>query len=299
MNSFRKLKIAIIGSGNIGTDLLVKSMRSDFITCTLFAGRNLNSLGMKSANTLGVAISDRGIEAIASNPDICDLVFDCTSAQAQVEHWEILKKLGKIVIDMTPAKLGVLCVPAINAQECAKGIEGAININMITCGGQVSIPIAYAISQVHPQIEYIEVASSIASRSAGPATRHNLDEYVETTQAALQKFSGAKKTKAILILNPAVPPIDMQTTIYAKIIHPDIEKIRASVLKMVEKIGQYVPGYKLIVEPSLDSDRIITTIKVLGAGDYLPPYAGNLDIINCAAISMAELIAKSPQAGNV
>jgi acetaldehyde dehydrogenase (acetylating) len=298
MNSLNKLKIAIIGSGNIGTDLLIKSMRSDFITCTLFAGRNLNSLGMKRANTLGIPISDRGIGAIIENPEICDLVFDCTSAQAHIEHWEILKKMGKAVIDMTPAKLGSLCVPAINAIECAKVVGGEININMITCGGQVSIPIAYAISQVHPQIEYIEVASSIASRSAGPATRHNLDEYVETTEAALQKFSGAKKTKAILILNPAIPPIDMQTTIYAKIVNPDIKKIRKSVEEMVKKIGQYVPGYQLTVWPTIDVDRIITTIKVLGAGDYLPQYAGNLDIINCAAISMAELISKSRSTGS-
>lgn len=286
-----KMKIAIIGSGNIGTDLLIKSMRSEFVTCSLFAGRNLNSLGMKRANELGVPISDRGVEAIVNQPDICELVFDCTSAQAQVEHWALLKKLGKVVIDMTPAKLGDLCVPAINANECLS--EGPLNINMITCGGQVSIPIAYAISEVHKEIEYIEVASSIASRSAGPATRQNLDEYVETTQAALKQFSGAKKTKAILILNPAVPPIDMQTTIYAKIINPDISKIRDSVKIMVEKIKKYVPGYQLIVEPTSDGDRVITTIKVLGAGDYLPQYAGNLDIINCAAISMAELIART------
>jgi acetaldehyde dehydrogenase len=291
MNSFKKLKIAIIGTGNIGTDLLVKSMRSDFITCTLFSGRNFNSLGMKRAISCGVEVSDRGIEAIKINPEICDLVFDCTSAQAQVEHWNVLKNLGKIVIDMTPAKLGALCVPAINAQDCL--LEGFQNINMVTCGGQVSIPIAYAISRVQKNIEYIEVASSIASKSAGPATRHNLDEYIETTEAALKQFSGAKKTKAILILNPATPPIDMQTTIYAKIENPDIALIRASVSRMVKKINEYVPGYRLVVEPTLDGDRVITTIKVLGAGDYLPQYAGNLDIINCAAISMAELIAKS------
>ena len=291
VKSPRKLKIAIIGSGNIGTDLLVKSTRSEFVECTLFAGRNLNSLGMKRANGLGVAISDRGIEAIINQPEICDLVFDCTSAQAHIEHWAALEKLRKIVIDMTPAKLGELCVPAINADACVS--KGAQNINMITCGGQASIPIAYAISQVHKEIEYIEVASSIASRSAGPATRHNLDEYVETTEAALKKFSGAKKTKAILILNPATPPIDMQTTIYAKVHNPDIGRIQEAVLKMVNKICQYVPGYKLIVEPTIDGDRIFTTIKVIGMGDYLPQYAGNLDIINCAAISMAELIAKS------
>jgi acetaldehyde dehydrogenase (acetylating) len=219
------------------------------------------------------------------------LVFDCTSAQAHAQHWTILKKLGKTVIDMTPAKLGELCVPAINADECLSNKDQ--NINMITCGGQVSIPIAYAISKVHSNIEYIEVASSIASRSAGPATRQNLDEYVETTQAALKKFSGALFTKAILILNPAIPPIDMQTTIYAKIKDPNIEKICESVEGIVRKITQYVPGYRVLVPPTIEGDRVVTTIKVLGVGDYLPQYAGNLDIINCAAISMAELVAKS------
>ena len=291
MNIQNKLKVAIIGSGNIGTDLLMKSLRSDFITCTLFAGRNFNSAGMKKAIGIGVPISDRGIEAIVNDPQICDLVFDCTSAQAHIDHWATLDKLGKIVIDMTPAKLGALCVPAINAIECID--EGVRNLNMITCGGQVSIPIAYAISQVHHDIDYIEVASSIASRSAGPATRYNLDEYVETTQDALRQFSGARRAKAILILNPAVPPIDMQTTIYAKISNPDLPAIQASVEAMVKKLNQYVPGYQILLAPTIEGNKVVTTIKVLGAGDYLPQYAGNLDIINCAAISMAELIAKS------
>jgi acetaldehyde dehydrogenase len=291
MNNLKKLKIAIIGTGNIGTDLLMKSLRSESISCTLFAGRNFNSAGLKKANSLGVAISDRGIEAIVSNPAICDLVFDCTSAQAHVDHWDALKKIGKFVIDMTPAKLGALCVPAINADECIA--DGDRNINMITCGGQVSIPIAYAISQVHQNIEYIEVASSIASRSAGPATRANLDEYVETTQDALRKFSGVKRAKAILILNPAVPPIDMQTTIYAKINNPDLPVILNSVGEMVKKINMYVPGYQILLPPTIEGNKVVTTIKVLGAGDYLPQYAGNLDIINCAAISMAEMIAQS------
>lgn len=291
MTSFKKLKIAIIGTGNIGTDLMVKVMRSEHMTCTLFAGRNFNSAGMKRANALGVTISDRGIEAIANDPTICDVVFDCTSAHAHTEHWAILNRLGKTVIDMTPAKLGELCVPAINASECLA--TGARNINMITCGGQSSIPIAYAIAQVQPDIDYVEVASSIASRSAGPATRHNLDEYIETTQEALQRFSGARHAKAILVLNPANPPIDMQTTIYAKIANPDLPAIQASVAAMVEKLKQYVPGYQLIVAPTLEGGKVITTIKVLGAGDYLPQYAGNLDIINCAAIAMAERIAQS------
>jgi acetaldehyde dehydrogenase len=291
MSSFNILKIAIIGTGNIGTDLMVKVMRTPGMTCTLFAGRNFNSTGMKRANALGVPISDRGIEAIVNNPAICDVVFDCTSAHAHMEHWPILDKLGKTVIDMTPAKLGELCVPAINAEECVA--TGARNVNMVTCGGQASIPIAYAISQVHSHIEYIEVASSIASRSAGPATRKNLDEYIETTQDALMALTGAKHTKAILILNPAMPPIDMQTTIYAKIANPDLLSIQVAVNDMVEKIKQYVPGYKLILPPTLQDNKIVVTVKVVGAGDYLPQYAGNLDIINCAAIAMAELIAKS------
>lgn len=291
MPSSHKLKIAIIGTGNIGTDLMVKVMRSAHMTCTLFAGRNFNSAGMKRANALGVTISDRGIEAIIHDPAICDVVFDCTSAHAHTGHWAILNQLGKTVIDMTPAKLGELCVPAINATQCLA--TGARNINMITCGGQSSIPIAYAISQVHGDIDYIEVASSIASRSAGPATRHNLDEYIETTQDALQKFSGARRAKAILILNPANPPIDMQTTIYAKIADPDLGAIQASVAAMVEKLKQYVPGYQLIVPPTVEGGKVITTVKVLGAGDYLPQYAGNLDIINCAAIAMAERIAQA------
>ncbi|MFC0167417.1 acetaldehyde dehydrogenase (acetylating) [Pseudoduganella danionis] len=291
MTSSDKLKIAIIGSGNIGTDLMIKAMRSQHLQCTLFAGRNFNSAGMKRASQLGVPISDRGIEAILSDPSICDLVFDATSAQAHVAHWAALKQLGKTVIDMTPAKLGEFCIPAINAQACLD--SGAANINMITCGGQSSIPIAAAIGMVHPNIEYIEVASSIASRSAGPATRANLDEYIDTTEEALQRFSGAQRAKAILILNPASPPIDMQTTIYAKIANPDLAAIRASVDAMVAQLKTYVPGYALIVPPTIEGDRIITTIKVVGAGDYLPQYAGNLDIINCAAIAMAEMLARA------
>jgi acetaldehyde dehydrogenase len=291
MSQARKTRIAIIGSGNIGTDLLVKVMRSQHLTCTLFAGRNFNSAGMKRASQLGVPISDRGIEAIVADPSICEVVFDATSAHAHIEHWAVLEKLGKTVIDMTPAKLGEFCIPAINAQACLD--TGTRNIIMITCGGQSSIPIANAISQNHPGIEYIEVASSIASRSAGPATRANLDEYIETTEKALQRFTGAKRAKAILILNPANPPIDMQTTIYAKIANPDLPAIRASVETMVELLKTYVPGYQLIVPPIVEGGRVITTIKVMGNGDYLPRYAGNLDIINCAAVAMAEMIATS------
>lgn len=286
-----KLKVAIIGTGNIGTDLLVKIMRSEFLTCTLFAGRTLDSIGMKRASTMDVLISDKGIQAIVENPDICDVVVDCTSAQSHIEHWAILEVLGKTVIDMTPAKLGELCVPALATQSWSP--DTVYNVNMITCGGQTTTPIAYALSQVHKHIDYIEVASSIASLSAGPATRKNLDEYVDTTEEALRTFSGAKRSKAILILNPANPPIDMVTTIYAKIANPDANRITESVNSMVETIRQYVPGYQLLVPPIIKDDTVTITVKVLGAGDHLPQYAGNLDIINCAAIRVLELISKS------
>lgn len=289
----QKIRVAILGTGNIGTDLLIKVMRSDFLECVLFAGRNLRSDGMQKASQLGVKISDQGLDAITQHAENIDIVFDATSAAAHMEHWPILKKLGKIVIDMTPAKLGELCVPAINTEHIIE--SSTQNINMITCGGQASVPIASAIAAVENNIEYIEVVSSIASRSAGPATRANLDEYIETTEQALKKFSRAKQTKAILILNPARPPIDMQTTIYAKIANPDLPAIQASVEAMMARITQYVPGYQLIVPPTIDGNKIMTTVKVLGNGDYLPRYAGNLDIINCAAIGIAERIAIQQQ----
>jgi acetaldehyde dehydrogenase (acetylating) len=287
--AIKKARVAILGTGNIGTDLLIKVMRSEALECTLFVGRNLRSDGMQKATHLGVTISDRGINAIVQHDHEIDIVFDATSATAHLEHLPVLKRLGKTVIDLTPAKVGDLCVPAINANAVIT--SGVQNINMITCGGQASVPIANAIAAVH-NIDYIEVASSIASRSAGPATRANLDEYIETTEQALIKFSRAKQAKAILILNPARPPIDMQTTIYAKISNPDIRAIRASVEEMMGRVNQYVPDYQLIVPPTVNGGRVMTTIKVLGNGDYLPRYAGNLDIINCAAIGIAERIAR-------
>ncbi len=286
----RKTRVAILGTGNIGTDLLIKAMRSDLLECTLFVGRNFRSDGMQKASNLGVNVSDRGLDGIVAQADNIDIVFDATSAAAHFEHWPVLQGLGKTVIDMTPAKIGELCVPAINADQIVSG--RTMNINMITCGGQASVPIANAIAAVQDDIEYIEVASSISSRSAGPATRANLDEYIETTEQALIDFSGAKQSKAILILNPARPPIDMQTTIYAKIRKPDLAAIRDSVDKMMARIIAYVPGYQLIVPPTVEGGKIMTTVKVLGNGDYLPRYAGNLDIINCAAIGIAEAIAR-------
>jgi acetaldehyde dehydrogenase (acetylating) len=283
-----KLKVAILGSGNIGTDLLIKIQRSEYLECVLFIGRNLSSPGMAKAISLGVKVSDQSINAIVKDPDCCDLVFDATSAKDAQHHWAILKKLGKIVVDMTPAKVGGLCIPAVNLNDAI----AQQNVNMVTCGGQASIPIAYLIGQTHPEVEYIEVVSSIASRSAGPATRLNLDEYIETTEEGVRLFSGAKRAKAILNLNPANPCIDMQTTIFAKVINPNIEALTLAVEAMVKNINSYVPGYQLLVSPLYENGRIVVMVKAQGLGDYLPKYAGNLDIINCAAIAVAEEYAK-------
>jgi len=288
MKSNQKLKVAIIGSGNIGTDLLIKIMRSELLECTYFVGRNFSSPGISKASSMGIRVSDQSIDAIVREPDCCDLIFDATSAKDATYHWSILKALGKIVIDMTPAKLGIMCIPAVNLEDALK----EQNINMVTCGGQASSPIAYVIGQLVKDIEYVEVVSSIASRSAGPATRINLDEYIETTEAAVKKFSGAAETKAILNLNPAVPCVDMQTTIFARTSQPDMDALKKEITKMVAKIANYVPGYSLLVEPIYEHGRIAVLVKVQGLGDYLPKFAGNLDIINCAAIEVAEAYAR-------
>jgi len=277
------LKVAVLGSGNIGTDLLMKIIRSPYLECSLFIGRHLNSPGMNKASSLGIKISDLSIEAIENNPSCCDLVFDATSALDHKKHWPVLKKLKKKVIDMTPSGIGEMCVPALNIEHCLN----FDNVNMITCGGQSSIPLTYVIGKTQCDVEYIEVVSTIASRSAGPATRINLDEYIGTTEKGIKMFSGCSNVKAILTLSPAQPPIDMQTTVFAKIKKPDIAKLKEEASSMVRKIQTYVPGYQLVIPPMLESDRVVMMVKVQGLGDYLPKYAGNMDIINCAAIAMA------------
>lgn len=284
-----KLKVAILGTGNIGTDLLIKIMKSDYIECSVFVGRNLLSKGMSKAVNLGVRVSDQSIEFLKNNPELYDLVFDATTASEHIKHAKIFKELNKIAIDLTPAKVGILCVPSVNLSEALQ----VTNINTITCGGQASIPLAYTLGQVHPNIEYIEVVSAIASKSAGPGTRANLDEYVETTEAGIKQFSKCQKAKVMLILNPAIPCIDMQTTIQATIKDPDMDLITVEINKMVANIQKYVPGYRLLVPPTYEGGRLIMTVKVKGLGDYLPSYAGNLDIINCAAIAIAEEFSKA------
>jgi len=285
----QKLKVCILGTGNIGTDLLIKILRSKYLECTLFVGRNLNSKGMSKALSLGVPLSDKGIDAIIENPDYCDLVFDATSASSHFDHAPVLENLGKIAIDMTPAKIGSFSVPSVNIKDSLKHT----NLNMITCGGQASIPMAYAISQVINDIKYIEVVSTISSKSAGPGTRINIDEYIETTQKALSDFSKCDNVKTIINLNPALPSIDMHTTIYIQTDNPDMKVVEASVDVMLKKTREYVPEYDIIVGPEYDNGIIVLTVRVRGMGDYLPKFAGNLDIINCAAIAVAEEFAKN------
>lgn len=290
-----RLRVAIIGSGNIGTDLLVKADRSPVLEPALFVGRSLHSAGMAKAIALGVPVSDRSIAALEDNPDAYDLVFDATNARDARGHWAVLEPLGKTVIDMTPANVGEMCVPAVNLESAAR----SRNLNMVTCGGQASVPLAYLVGQTQKDVQYLEVVSSIAARSGGPATRSNLDEYLETTETALERFSGADRTKAILILNPAEPCVNMQTTLFAQVSDPDIPALTAAVQDMVARIQEYVPGYELVVTPTYENGRIVIMVKVSGLGDYLPRYAGNLDIINCAAIAAAEQFAAAPAAAGV
>jgi acetaldehyde dehydrogenase len=286
-----KTKIAIIGTGNIGTDLLVKVCRSPYLECALFAGRNLESPGMRLASAMGVRVSDRSIAALLDDPECCDIVFDATSASIHLGHAPLLKALGKYAIDLTPSKIGRLCIPVINGDDCLK----EPNVNLVTCGGQATVPLAYAISRVHPNVEYVEVVSSISSLSAGPGTRANIDEFTQTTKDAILSFTGVPKAKTIIILNPAEPPILMRNTIYAVIPNPDMEALRLAVKQMEKRIQEYVPGYQVILEPVLENGRVTTMVQVTGLGDFLPPYSGNLDIITCAAVHMAERFALNTQ----
>lgn len=284
----KKVKVGVIGTGNIGTDLLIKMQRSKTLECGIFTGQNPDSEGIKKAKRLGVKTSFKSIDAIKDDPDCCQIVFDATSAEAHLRHAPILKQLRKFTIDMTPSRLGKMCVPSINLVNCLK----EDNINMISCGGQATIPIIAAIMKVHPETQYVEVVSSIASKSAGIGTRNNIDEYTQTTTDAIENLTRVPKAKTIIILNPADPPIFMHNTIYAKISNPKLEVLSKAIKTVVGKIQQYVPGFKLIVEPVYENSRITTMVEVVGMGDYLPVYAGNLDIINCAAIAAAEAYAQ-------
>lgn len=289
MNATKKINVAIIGSGKIGIDLLFKVRRSKKLICALVSGRSENSDGLKLARELGVPTSIHGIDAALECGNI-DIIFDATSAAAHIKHWQLIDKTSIRMIDMTPSKLGKSVVPAVNVLE-AKDLQ---HVNMISCGGQSSIPIINAVSDVVNGIEYVELVSSISSKSAGAATRVNLDEYIDNTELAILEFSKAKRSKVILILNPAEPPVNMQTSISFQIPNPPMDLINKAVRERVEAVKKYVPGYELLFEPKqVDENRVVVMLKVEGAGDYLPKYAGNLDIINCAAVAVAEVMGDS------
>ncbi len=284
----QKLPVAILGTGNIGTDLLLKILRSPVLACRLFAGRNLASPGMTKASTLGIPVSSGGVESVLELKGDVALVFDATSAEDHLKHAPLFARAGIVAVDLTPAKVGAMCVPSVNLEECLH----LPNVNMVTCGGQAAIPLAHAIAQANEGLDYVETVSSISSRSAGPATRINIDEYLDTTETGLALFSNCHRTKAILNLNPAQPCVHMQTTVMAKLSAPDMVKTRRMVDEMVARIRTYVPGYRLILEPVMENGRLVTSVRVDGLGDYLPKYAGNLDIINCAALAFAEAYAR-------
>ena len=283
-----KIKAAIIGTGNIGCDLMVKVNRSPYLCCSLMAGRNLDSFGSRFASKNGVFVTDKSVVALEEEPSVASIVFDATSAAVHTQNASVLHDLRMFTLDLTPAKVGIMCVPVINLDE-ALAHE---NVNLITCGGQASIPIAYAISQVHPDTKYLEMVSTIASKSAGIGTRDNIDEFTQTTKDALSLFTGVSHTKAIITLNPANPPINMRTTVYAIIEKSNMEAIQGNVHAMAERVRHYVPGYRVIVGPVYENGRVTTTVEVTGLGDYLPSYAGNLDIITCAAVEIAEKYAE-------
>jgi len=287
----KKTPVCIIGTGNIGTDLLYKIQRSEFLECALFAGRNHDSKGIALAKEMGVPVSFDSINALLENPNCCEIVFDATSAAVHKIHAPILKKLGKFVIDLTPSRVGEMCIPVVNGDDIATDVDA--NINLVTCGGQASTPIAKAIAKIHPDTQYLELIASVSSKSAGPGTRANIDEYNQTTQRAIREFTGIPKVKSILILNPAEPPILMHNTIYAKIQHPDLDALKKEIESAVDVIQQYVPGYRLVAGPVEMEGVVSVIIEVTGKGDFLPTYSGNLDIITAAAVQMAEKYART------
>ncbi|MCR4441981.1 MAG: acetaldehyde dehydrogenase (acetylating) [Peptococcaceae bacterium] len=284
----KKIKAAILGPGNIGTDLMFKIVnRARSIELEMVSGIYGDSEGLKLAAQLGLKTSTGGIEPILRDEEI-KIVFDCTSAKAHLKHAPLLMQHGKTAVDLTPAAVGPYLVPAVNMQD---NIE-SVNVNLVTCGGQATVPIVAAVNAACG-VEYAEIVATISSRSAGPGTRQNIDEFTQTTADSLVKVGGARRAKAIIILNPAEPPIMMRNTIYCRVTSPDEKAVARSVAQMVEKVKEYVPGYTMKLPPLLDGDKVTVMIEVEGEGLYLPRYAGNLDIITAAALGVGERIAAS------
>ena len=304
-----KTKVAIIGTGNIGTDLMIKIMRlSSVLDVAAFVGIDPDSEGVARARRMGVPVTAEGIDGLVAMPDFAEIaiVFDATSAGAHAKHNAVLQAHGKQVIDLTPAALGPFVVPPVNGEAHL----AAPNLNMVTCGGQATIPMVAAVARVAP-VAYAEIVASIASRSAGPGTRANIDEFTETTAQAIEQVGGARRGKAIIVLNPADPPPIMRDTVYCLAAAADPAAIEASVLEMEKTVQSYVPGYRLkqkvqferitdnqkLFIPEMDEAftglKVTIFLEVEGAAHYLPAYAGNLDIMTSAALRTAERIVTS------
>jgi len=309
MNSNKK-KVAIIGSGNIGTDLMIKILRQgELLEMAVLVGIDAESDGLARARRMGVAVTHEGVQGLVGMPEFADIefVFDATSASAHRENEALLRSLKPDIrlIDLTPAAIGPYCVPVVNLEKHL----GVHNVNMVTCGGQATIPMVAAVARVAP-VHYAEIVASISSKSAGPGTRANIDEFTETTSRAIETVGGAARGKAIIVMNPAEPPLIMRDTVYVLSQDVDEEKVRASVEEMVQAVNDYVPGYRLKQQvqfehipedapvniPGLGRLSGLKTsifLEVEGAAHYLPAYAGNLDIMTCAAMATAERMARS------
>lgn len=307
-----KINVAIIGSGNIGTDLMIKILRtSSVLNMAVMVGIDPESDGLARAQRLGVATCANGIDGLVNMPQFSDIqiVFDATSAYSHQIHHQVLSQYGKQIIDLTPAAIGPYVVPVVNLDAHLH----SNNVNMVTCGGQATIPIVAAVSQVE-KVHYAEIIASVSSRSAGPGTRANIDEFTQTTARAIEQVGGAAKGKAIIILNPAEPPMMMRDTVFVLSSASDVvgeteQRIRESVAAMVDKVRQYVPGYRLKQQVQFERYSADNPLKIPGYGEfyglkssiflevegaahYLPAYAGNLDIMTSAALGTAEQIAR-------
>ena len=295
----KKIRCALIGSGNIGTDLIYKIMRSPVLEPVWMVGIDPESEGLLRAREMGLKTTHEGVDGLLPHvlEDGIQIAFDATSAYVHAENSRKLNALGVLMIDLTPAAIGPLCVPPVNLREHADKLE--MNVNMISCAGQATIPVVNAVSRIQ-SVEYAEIVASLSSKSIGPGTRANLDEFTNTTSRAIEKVGGARKGKALAIINPAEPPMMMRNTIYCLTDdEPDRTRITESILQMITEVQKYVPGYRLVNGPIFDGKKVSVFMEVAGLGDYLPTYAGNLDIMTAAATRTAEMFAEEILAGKI
>jgi acetaldehyde/propanal dehydrogenase len=294
-----KIKCALIGPGNIGTDLLAKLQRSPVLEPVWMVGIDPESDGLKRAREMGIKTTAEGVDGLVPHmkADGVQIVFDATSAYVHAENSRKVNAEGALMIDLTPAAIGPYCVPPVNLAEHVG--KGEMNVNMVTCGGQATIPMVAAVSRVQP-VAYGEIVATVSSRSVGPGTRKNIDEFTRTTAGAVERVGGAKKGKAIIIINPAEPPLIMRDTVHC-LVEGEVnrEGITESIHAMIREVQKYVPGYKLVNGPVFDGQRVSVYMEVEGLGDYLPKYAGNLDIMTAAAARTAEMFAEEILAGRL